>query len=80
MKNIKTLLSLLGTISLSIGATSSVVACGGGKETTSESTHKPNNIIKMDTQVKKDFYFLDENNNSTISLKIQVKTNDYYKM
>lgn len=56
MKNMKALLKLLGVISLTTVATSSIVACdyGSSKE--------------MTAQVKKDFGFLDNDNNSLIRL------------
>ncbi|WP_338986240.1 hypothetical protein [Spiroplasma endosymbiont of Thecophora atra] len=64
MRNIKTLLKLLGAVSLSTVAASSVVACGGG------ANPNPTPTKEMDVQVKKDFGFLDAN--SLVKLSIDI--------
>ncbi|WP_342266277.1 hypothetical protein [Spiroplasma endosymbiont of Villa modesta] len=66
MRNIKTLLKLLGAVSLSTVAASSVVACGGG------ANPNPTPTKEMDVQVKKDFGFLDTNANSLVKLSIDI--------
>lgn len=63
MRNMKTLLRLLGAVSLSTVAVSSVVACGGGDK-----------IINMDTQVAKDFGFLDVDGKSKMKVKLLTTT------
>ncbi|TLF26226.1 MAG: hypothetical protein FCO83_01915, partial [Spiroplasma sp. WSS] len=63
MKSMKTLLRLLGAVSLTTVAASSVVACGGDKDK------------NMNTRVQKDFGFLDTNGNSLVKLKINVDSN-----
>lgn len=63
MRSMKTLLRLLGAVSLTTVAASSVVACGKDK------------VKNMDTQVQKDFGFLDADGKSTIKVKLLLNNN-----